>query len=164
MHKIFNIINFIILATGDFLINSDPNANHWLELLLIVNIFTFLPYSSAGPEEEETWMDASEFFRTGSHLLPEDAATSAAEAARCGRSSVIRIRQENRGRVFNSVVKFSGPAGAREAATAAAATAGTPIRRGGGPVAMTGTRRMSARMGVAANITPSVLNASATTR
>jgi hypothetical protein len=111
-------------------------------------------------------MDASEFFRTGSHLLPEDAATSAAEAARCGRSSVIRIRQENRGRVFNSVVKFSGPAGAREAATAAAATAGTPLRRGGGPAvaAASGTRRMSARMGVAANIAPSVLNASATTR
>jgi hypothetical protein len=110
-------------------------------------------------------MDASEFFRTGSHLLPEDAATSAAEAARCGRSSVIRIRQENRGRVFNSVVKFSGPAGAQEAATAAAATTGTPLRRGGGPASVAaGTRRMSARMGVAANIAPSVLNASATTR
>ncbi len=146
------------------LIRSDQNAIHWLKLLLIVNIFT-LSYSSAGPEEEETWMDASEFFRTGSHLLPDDAATSAAEAARCGRSSVIRIRQENRGRVFNSVVKFSGPAGAREAATAAAAT-GTPLRRGGGPVAAAsaGTRRMSARMGVAVNIAPSVLNASATTR
>ena len=108
---------------------------------------------------EEVWMDASEFFRTAAavHLLAEPAS----DAAGCGRSSVIRIRQENRGRVFNSVVKFSGPDGG----PASVAASSTPIRRA--PVLpAAGTRRMSARMGVAANILPPVmpLATAATTR
>ena len=121
-------------------------------------------------------MDATEFFRTGANFLADTASSNAEEAARCGRSSVIRIRHENRGRVLNSVVKFSGPGSVRETAASAAATtqpASTPKRRVGAAsgsgltVPVSGARRMSARMGVSANITPSVLplnSSGATTR
>ena len=49
----------------------------------------------------------------------------------CGRSSIVKIRKENRGRVLDSVNKFSGA---------------TPSRHAAPPPP--GTRRMSARMGI----------------
>ena len=77
---------------------------------------------------DEVWMDGTEFFKT----------VEAAALPQCGRSSIVKIRKENRGRVLDSVHKFSGAPGT------------TPVRRG--PVA--GTRRLSARMGCASPILP----------
>jgi len=71
---------------------------------------------------QETWIDGSEFFKNV--LQVENGPV-------CGRSSIVKIRQENRGRVLDSVNKFSTT---------------TPSGRRGCPV--TGTRRMSARMGI----------------
>ena len=60
-----------------------------------------------------------------------------AHLPQCGRSSIVKIRTEHRGRVLDSVTKFSGPASS------------TPLRRGAPP----GSRRISARMGVCATPT-----------
>ena len=77
------------------------------------------------PSSEEIWVDGSEFFKN----------VQQANLPQCGRSSIVKIRTEHRGRVLNSVTKFSGPPGS------------TPVRRGATP----GSRRISARMGVSAS-------------
>jgi len=63
------------------------------------------------------WVDASEFFKNVAN----------AEPAQCGRSSIVKIRNQIRGRVQDSVTKFSQPGH-------------TPLRH-------PGSRRLSARMG-----------------
>ena len=63
------------------------------------------------------WVDASEFFKN----------VNQAEAPQCGRSSIVKIRKEIKGRVQDSVSKFSH--------------GNTPIRPAGA------SRRLSARMG-----------------
>jgi len=63
------------------------------------------------------WVDASEFFKN----------VVQAEAPQCGRSSIVKIRNQIRGRVQDSVTKFSQP--------------------GSTPHKHPGTRRLSARMG-----------------
>ena len=72
------------------------------------------------------WVDASEFFKN----------VTQAEAPQCGRSSIVKIRKEIKGRVQDSVSMFSHGA--------------TPLRPTGA------SRRLSARMGtsVAAPVTP----------
>jgi len=63
------------------------------------------------------WVDASDFFKN----------VAAAEPAQCGRSSIVKIRDQIKGRVQDSVSKFSQPGH-------------TPLRH-------PGSRRLSARMG-----------------
>jgi len=63
------------------------------------------------------WVDASDFFKN----------VVQADAPQCGRSSIVKIRNQIRGRVQDSVTKFSQPGN-------------TPLRH-------PGSRRLSARMG-----------------
>jgi len=65
----------------------------------------------------EGWVDASDFFKN----------VAQAEAPQCGRSSIVKMRNQIRGRVQDSVTKFSQPGS-------------TPLRH-------PGSRRLSARMG-----------------
>jgi len=65
----------------------------------------------------EGWVDASDFFKN----------VAEAEAPQCGRSSIVKMRNQIRGRVQDSVTKFSQPGN-------------TPLRH-------PGSRRLSARMG-----------------
>ena len=69
------------------------------------------------------WVDASEFFKN----------VTQAEAPQCGRSSIVKIRKDIKGRVQDSVNKFSH---------------GTPLRPTGA------SRRLSARMGTSLAATP----------
>lgn len=86
--------------------------------------------ATSAVDDDEMWVDGSEFFKS---------VRQADSVPECGRSSIVKIRQEQRGRVLSSVNKFSSSVTTpRRHATAAV----TPIG---------GTRRMSARMGVCAS-------------
>jgi len=76
-----------------------------------------LRISEDNEEFTDGWVDASEFFKN----------VTQAEAPQCGRSSIVKIRTQNQGRVKDSVTKFSQPGA-------------TPVRCGA-------SRRLSARMG-----------------
>ena len=113
--------------------NTSPNvvARHNSEPARIdpeIRIETSRPQSKPVPEPLriteandlstlDGWVDASEFFKN----------VAQAEAPQCGRNSIVKIRNQIRGRVQDSVSKFSQPGH-------------TPARH-------PGTRRLSARMG-----------------
>ncbi len=96
---------------------------------------------------DSQWMDAAEFFSTKHpaiprHLMEDDFG--------CKRSSIIRIRRENRGMVSQSVETFTRPdmpppkvvpPRHRQSMVATASSRGTPT-------VAAANRRMSARMGV----------------
>eukprot|EP00092_Neocalanus_flemingeri_P040624 GFUD01044233.1.p1 GENE.GFUD01044233.1~~GFUD01044233.1.p1 ORF type:complete len:1367 (-),score=336.91 GFUD01044233.1:86-4186(-) len=73
------------------------------------------------------WVDASEFFKN----------VVQADAPQCGRSSIVKIRDQIKGRVQDSVTKFSQPGH----------TPVAPVRYPATPLKHPGTRRLSARMG-----------------
>jgi len=80
---------------------------------------------SADDTSMDSWVDASDFFKN----------VTEAEAPQCGRSSIVKMRNQIKGRVQDSVTKFSQPGS-------------TPHRH-------PGSRRLSARMGTAVS-TPGV--------
>ena len=66
-----------------------------------VDVSRLKPLRISEDNEEFTdgWVDASEFFKN----------VTQAEAPQCGRSSIVKIRTQNQGRVKDSVTKFSQP-------------------------------------------------------
>lgn len=82
---------------------------------------------SVDAASEETWVDGAAFFNNIKEL----------NAPQCGRSSLLKIRQEIRGRVQDSVTKFSS---SNQTAVTPASTRPTPK-----PASC---RRLSARLGV----------------
>ena len=99
-----------------------------------------MPPPKQPQNEDEIWTDATDFFKNpGIPALPKHLRQDDLMASGCKRSSIIKIRQQNKGKVIKSVETFTKPQ----------------------PVSTPGNRRLSARMGVATATTPIARTASA---
>ena len=87
----------------------------------------------ANNDDEFGWTDATEFFKNPNQVLPHHRRLMQEEIAGTKRSSIIRIRQENKGRVLKSVQNFSRPEmppPSIRTTLRTASTSSTPLRNG----------------------------------
>ena len=111
------------------------------------------PLAQSGAQDDE-WMDASEFFKnpvlSSKHLKADETSGNTGTTDGCKRSSIIKIRKENRGLVSKSVKTFTRPLPmAPPSAPSLAVTPATPVVAAPAtPTPVINSRRLSARMGV----------------